>query len=67
MAKKLKLYVWQNVLRDYTAGIMFAYATSPAHARNLLLADCNYLPQGDLAKEPEVFDTAVAFSLWGGG
>ena len=34
--KKLKLYVWTNVLKDYTSGIAFALAESPDHARYLI-------------------------------
>lgn len=67
MKEGLRLFVWRNVLTDYSSGIMFALAASPDHARELLLAGCSYLPPEDLAQEPEVFDTAVAFSLWGGG
>lgn len=65
--KKLKLYVWQNVLTDYTDGVMFALATSPEEARKLLLAGTSYLPKEDLDKEPDVYETPVAFSVWGGG
>lgn len=67
MRKKLKLYVWEGVLVDYDAGIMCALATSVDQARELLLAECSFLPQGDLAKEPSVHDTPVAFLCWGGG
>lgn len=67
MRKKLRLYVWQGVLTDYSDGIMFALAFSADHARELLLADCSYIPKGDLAQVPQAFDTPVAFSVWGGG
>lgn len=63
----LKLYVWEGVLTDYTDGVMFALAVSPEEARKLLLAQCSYLPKEDMDQEPKVYDTPVAFSLWGGG
>lgn len=65
--KKLKLFLWEDVLTDYTPGVMGAYAYSPDHARELLLAQCSYLPKGDLAKEPKVIETEDAFICWGGG
>jgi hypothetical protein len=34
-APKLRLYVWENVLIDYTDGIMFALAESVEQAREL--------------------------------
>jgi len=36
-ARKLKLYVWENVLREYTCGVMFALAYSVADARKLII------------------------------
>lgn len=68
MGKKMKLYVWKNVLTDYTSGIMFAVAPSADGARKELLKQCNYLPQEDLNKEPVEVDLKVpsAFYTWGG-
>ena len=65
----MKLYVWEDVLTDYTSGMMFALADSADDARVQLIEQCDYLPTGDLAKEPRVFDTTdrVAFIVWGGG
>lgn len=34
--KKLKLYVWEHVLREYSYGIAFAYAYDIEQARELL-------------------------------
>lgn len=34
----LKLFVWENVLRDYTAGIAFALAHDADEARRLIVA-----------------------------
>lgn len=64
---KLKLYVWENVLTDYTDGMMCALATSPEQARKLLLKRCSYIPENQLAEEPKVVSKPEAFLVWGGG
>jgi len=33
---RLRLYVWEGVLTDYTSGVMFALASSPARAREAI-------------------------------
>jgi hypothetical protein len=38
-APKLRLYVWENVLADYTSGIAFALASSVDEARQLAYAN----------------------------
>lgn len=67
MKKKLKLYVWEDVLTDYSSGMMCALATSPEHARKLLLRECSYIPPEDLKVEPKVVSRAKGFLVWGGG
>ena len=64
----MKLYVWQDVLYDYTPGIMFAIASSAEEARSLLLKECDYIPKEDLAKAPEELplNTPCAYYVWGG-
>ena len=65
--KKLKLYVWENVLTDYTSGVMFALATSADEARSLILKKRDYVPPSDLAQEPKCIETPEGFAVWGGG
>ena len=73
MKKKnnLKLYVWENVLMDYTSGVMFALARSPDHARKLCLKE--YGPfvsdrvRNDLKAEPLVVTRPKGFTVSGGG
>jgi len=62
----MKLYVWQDVLYEYEAGIMFALASSVEEARELLANKCPRIPAADLAKEPLVVTEPAAFRLWGG-
>jgi hypothetical protein len=65
----MKLFVWEEVLADYTDGMMFALANDVHEARQLLLKKCSYIPDRDLAKEPQVIeiDNPSAFYVWGGG
>ena len=67
MKKKLKLYVWHDVLTDYTPGVMFALAHNIKEARKLLLEGCDYLLIEDLRKRPTIYTNPVAFDVWGGG
>jgi hypothetical protein len=68
MRRNMKLYVWDDVLEDYTPGIMFALATSVEEARAMLLKSCDYIRQGDLDKEPTAYDltTPTCRVIWGG-
>lgn len=65
----MKLFVWEDVLYDYTGGIMFAVAETVEDARRKLRETDYYIKEYDLNKEPQEFDLseAVAFTCWGGG
>jgi hypothetical protein len=68
----LKLYVWENVLTDYTDGVMFALAESVEEARSLILTEWGYTESKgtvwqDLQKEPQIVETPAGFLCWGGG
>ena len=63
----MKLYLWEGVLRDYTSGVMFALANSPDQARELLKAECAFIPEDELNTEPAVIERPFGFVLWGGG
>ena len=66
----MNVYIWTDVLIDYTEGMMVAIAPSVEIAREELLKVCNHLPDYDLTKEPREFkltDTEpAAFVCWGG-
>ena len=70
MKRGLKLYVWENVLCDYTCGVMFSLARSEEEARELIQAavgyDSDYVKQ-DLQQTPQVYDDLVGFAVYGGG
>jgi hypothetical protein len=67
----MKLFVWDNVLTDYTSGIMFAIAPDVEDARKQLIAEWSDLSTvaEDLATEPKVYrtDRRVCRAVWGGG
>lgn len=69
MEKRLRLYVWQNALVDYSPGIMFSLAETPKEARRLILEKSDYSEsvRQELTKKPEVYKNKVAFYLFGGG
>ena len=65
---KLKLYVWEGVLCDYTCGIMFALAHDAEEARGIILKEDAWSTARDgLANEPKVYDSPKGFAVWGGG
>lgn len=63
--EKLKLYVWEGVLRDYTNGIMFALAESAEDARKLIADKMPYEPD-DLEIEPREITKREGFYIHGG-
>lgn len=65
----MKLYLWRDVLCDYTCGMAFAIASSANEARGMLVASEAYFGSGDLAKEPEVHELTEPFCAYvhGGG
>ncbi len=72
--KNLKLFVWEDVLEDYTSGVMFALAENVEEARKVIMDKCekedSYTSktlQVDLASEPKVIDNSEGFYVWGGG
>lgn len=69
MGTRYKVFVWDNVLEDYTSGGMFAVAKNVSDARAALLKECSYIPESDLGQEPKVYDITdcPARAVWGGG
>jgi len=68
--KKLKLYVWEDVLVDYTAGIMFAMAYDEEGARRAILRSGGkglYGVETDLRKKPKVYYKPKGYFVYGGG
>ena len=71
----MKLYVWEEVLCDWTCGVVFAMAYSVEEARKLVLdkyvdPDDNWeetILQFSMQEEPKVYDSPEGFRVWGGG
>lgn len=66
---EMKLFVWEDVLSDYSSGMMFAIAPSVEEARKQLLSICHYIPEDDLNKQPMELEVSQPsqFIIWGGG
>jgi len=71
--ESLALYVWEDVLLDFSSGIMFALAHGADHARRLIkekskreLGYDSTLIQLDLVREPREVAEPEGFFLWGG-
>lgn len=66
--KKLKMFVWQGVLCDYTSGMICAAAYDAEHARRLVIKKSGGLiSSGEIAAEPTVVKQPRAFWVYGGG
>jgi hypothetical protein len=65
---KLKLYVWEDVLADYTSGIAFALARSPEHARKLIIKKMGTdFRASEFEPKPLVVSRPAGFYVYGGG
>ena len=67
--KPLKLYVWHDVLTDWTHGVMVALAPDAETARRMLM---DGEPAGgqvdrDLFASPVVWEAPNCLKVWGGG
>lgn len=67
--RRLSLYLWRDVLYDYTAGMAFAIAASADEARGMLVRDPGIYAGDDFAKDPEVHELTEPFCAFvhGGG
>jgi len=66
----MKLYIWKEVLCDYTCGIAFAMANSLEEAKQVIRDSVDeYYCVDDTVfyKEPEVYEIPYGFAIWGGG
>jgi len=70
MNPKLKLFVWKDVLMDWSKGVAFALAENLEEAKKLLRKELPFSVddfEREFTKEPEVYESPMAFALWGGG
>jgi len=66
---KLKLFVWEEVLTDYSHGIMFALAENVDQARKILIekeSEPTEFIEQELQDEPKIIESPEGFILWGG-
>ena len=69
---ELKLFLWEDVLCDYTCGVCFALAENVDEARKLIIEseENKYivdLLEDEISEEPKIIDGKFGFSLWGCG
>jgi len=71
MKKKLKLFVWEGIRRDYTAGIGFAMAYDIEQARQKIKEQSDDWEwkayKGELMDEPKVYYNPFGTWIPGGG
>lgn len=70
MRRQLKLFVWENVLTDYTAGMVCIYAYDLEHAKKVFLKkfkDEQYVLDNFFGQPHVVITKADAFYVYGGG
>ena len=79
MNNKLNLYVWDNVLRQYSDGMILVFAKSIEEARNLLMIESWNMTYDEVSKlsenkgqvwndiqsEPRIIDKPEVFIRWG--
>ncbi len=65
--RKLKLYVWEGVLTDYSSGMIVALAYNLKHARELVRKSCGAWVAKDTHDRPMVHRTPTAYFVAGGG
>jgi hypothetical protein len=72
MKSNLKLFVWEDVLENYTSGIMFALAESIDDAKDTIIKQYPLMGERslrmvkeDLEKEPEVYEDKIGFVHFG--
>jgi hypothetical protein len=67
--KKLKLYVWEGVLTDYTSGMVCVLARSEEEAWKLVeeKQDGTYARLKREKDTPRCVEQPEAFICWGGG
>ena len=70
MDKELKLYVWEDVLTDYTSGMVCILAKDLEQAKKLFstkFPDSNYVLEEFFGKPHQVITEPEAFYVYGGG
>ena len=68
MTKQLKMFIWQDVLTDYTSGMVAIYAYDLEHALELARNKFEpYIVEGFSGYPYEVITEPDAFYVYGGG
>lgn len=66
--KKLKMFIWEDVLTDYTSGMVAIYAYSLEHALKIARKKFEaYVVEGFAGVAPKVITKPDGFYVYGGG
>lgn len=63
----MKLFVWEDVLTDYTSGMICILAHNLEEAKELLLKKYETYYANDFGKPHKVITKPEAFAIYGGG
>jgi len=63
----LKMYIWEDVLCDYSCGMIAVLAESPEHAREIVRRDYDDHIYRETYKDPIEVKEPTAFYAYGGG
>ena len=67
MTKKLKMFVWENCLTDYTEGMICVLANDLEEALKLIKEKCDYCQSSFDTSNYKIIEKPEAFLVWGGG
>ena len=69
MEEKLKMYVWDNVLTDYTSGMICILAHDLGEAFLIARKDAEFSENAlkEMETEPKVYENPKAVLCYGGG
>jgi hypothetical protein len=64
----MKLFLWEDVLTDYTSGVIFAFAETADEARDIIKKDVNCCSSvlKEIKALPQIITEPMGFILWGG-
>jgi len=65
----MKMYVWKDVLCDYTCGMIVVFAHDLKEARQIAKKQLDSVDyEGSIeVDEPDIYDKPSAVAVWGGG
>ena len=63
----LKMYVWEDILTDWTSGLIVVLVTSLEEARDLACENVGHYHGEIRNRTPDIYDSPKSVHVWGGG